>query len=82
MPKKGYEDDNWNQYNLIVNDEGTALLGKVCEPFLMLEMQRPELVIACYEYLIRKAETIGYTGVHKQKIKIQIQRLIKELKRL
>ncbi|MGN0368029.1 MAG: hypothetical protein ACI4EK_04540 [Wujia sp.] len=76
-----YEDENWNQYNLIVNDEGIALLGKVCEPFLMLEMKRPELVIACNEYLIRKAEKLGYAGVHKQKTQIQIQRLIKELKR-
>ena len=51
------------------------------EPPLMLEMQRPELVMACHEHLLRKAEKIGYDGIHKETNRRIIQKLIKELQR-
>lgn len=76
-----FEDNDWINYNLIVNSEGLALLIRTSTPPLMIEMQRPELVMACYEHLMRKAEKIGYMGIHKQKNLIQIQNLIKELER-
>ena len=37
----------------------------------MIEMQRPRLVLACQEHLLRKAEKIGYDGMHKERVRIQ-----------
>lgn len=37
----------------------------------MIEMQRPGLVLACQEHLLRKAEKIGYDGMHKERVRIQ-----------
>lgn len=74
-----YDDDNFSNYNLFVNSAGNALLIHDTSPSIVIEMQRPELVMACYEHLIRKAEKIGYTGIHKEKVRLQIQQLIKAL---
>ena len=76
-----YKDNGRENYNLIVNSEGTALLLRTCTPPLMLKMQRPELVMACQEYLMHKAEQIGYDGIYKEKHRLVIQGLIKELQR-
>ena len=72
-------DDNSSNYNLFVNSCGTALLVHDTSPSMVIEMQRPELVIACYEHLVRKAEKIGYTGIHRKKIRLQITQIIKSL---
>lgn len=74
-----YDDRSWENYNLIVNSDGMALLVRTSAPPQILEMKRPELVIACYEHLLRKAEKIGYDGAYKQKIYRRILKLIKEL---
>ena len=76
-----YKDNGRENYNLIVNSEGTALLFRTSAPPLMLKMQRPELVMACQEYLMHKAEQIGYDGIYKEKNRLVIQGLIKELQR-
>lgn len=73
------EDKDMEKYNLMVNSEGLALLIRTSKPFFVLEMQRPELVMACQEYLMKKAEQIGYAGIHKERIRIRIKGLIKEL---
>ncbi len=66
-------------FELFVNSDGLALLNRSTPPALMLELQRPELVISCQEYLLHKAETIGYNGIHKETTRKQILKLIKEL---
>ena len=66
-------------FELFVNSDGLALLNRSTPPALMLELQRPELVISCQEYLLHKAETIGYTGIHKETTRKRILKLIKEL---
>lgn len=72
----------WGNYNLLVNEDGFAYLYKSVKPSLLLEFRRPELVYACYEYLIRKAEKYGYSGISKTKIIYTIQSRIKELSSL
>ena len=47
----------------------------------VLEIRRPELSHACHEYLMRMAELVGYTGIRRTKIRMQIQELIQELRR-
>lgn len=76
-----YDGTDWENYNLIVNGDGPALLIRRHTSPLMIEMQRPGLVLACQEHLLRKAEKIGYDGISKEKSRIQIQSLIKELQR-
>lgn len=76
-----YKDNGRENYSLVVNSEGTALLLRTSAPPLMLKMQRPELVMACQEYLMHKAEQIGYNGIYKEKHRLVIQGLIKELQR-
>lgn len=76
-----YNENEHENYNLLVSSEGTALLFRNCAPPLMLKMQRPELVLACQEYLMRKAEQIGFLGIYKEKHRLVIQELIKELQR-
>lgn len=69
-----------DDYNLVVNEEGIALLIKNSPPTLMLEIHRPELVNACKEHLMRMAEQVGDSGIDRNKIKFQLQNLIKELR--
>ena len=66
-------------YNLIAIESGLALLIHTSDPPLLLEIQRPEMVLACREYLLRKAEKKGYDGIHKTKIRIMLEDLIQEL---
>lgn len=75
------QDSSLEKYNLFVNSDGLALLIRAAEPPLILEMRRPELVLACQEHLLRKAEKAGFDGIHKEKNRLTIQRLIKELQR-
>ncbi|MDD5952360.1 MAG: hypothetical protein PUC32_01710 [Oscillospiraceae bacterium] len=75
------ERDPWPDYNLMVNEEGLALLFRISLPPLMLELRRPELVMACREHLLRSAEQTGYEGIHRTKIRIRLIHLIEELER-
>lgn len=74
-----YYDSKWESYNLIVNSDGLALVVRTSAPPLMLEIRRPEMVMACQEHLLRKAEKVGYEGIHKSKIRHQVMDLIKAL---
>ena len=76
-----YESEPNSDYNLIVKEGGLALLVKTSEPPLMLEMHRPEMVLACREHLLRIAERTGYDGIERTKIRIQLQNLINELRK-
>lgn len=74
------EQPSENNYNLIVNEDGIALLIRLSSPALMLEIHRPEIVQGCSEHLLRMAEKVGYQGIHKTKIINQLKSLIRELK--
>ena len=75
-----YSDTGWGDYNLFANMDGLALLVRTSFPPLMLEITRPEMVMACREYLLRKAERVGYDGIQRTKNRLKIKELIKELK--
>lgn len=73
-------DQNERQdYNLFVNECGQALLVRNSFPLFLLEIRRPELSMACHEYLMHKAELIGFDGIHRAKIRLQISELVREL---
>ena len=68
-------------YNLFSSESGlTLLLGSSVPPY-MLEIRHPELSQACYEYLMRRADMIGYTSMRRTKTRIRIMELIQELRR-
>ena len=66
-------------YNLIVNEGGIALLIHTSDPILVLDIRRPEMVLACREHLLRKAEKIGYEGIQRTKVRMELKALIREL---
>ncbi len=66
-------------YNLFVNEGGLALIVRTIEPFLMLEIHWPPMVTAFREHLLRKADTVGYEGIHREKIRMTLRSLIQEL---
>ena len=66
-------------YHLFSGESGLALLVSNSSPFFMMEIRRPELSIACYEYLMRMADLVGHTGIRRTKIRIQLTELIQEL---
>lgn len=68
-------------YNLFASESGLTLLISNSQSPFMLEIRRPELSHACHEYLMRMAELVGYTGIRRTKIRMQIQELIQELRR-
>ena len=70
--------EQWPGYNLIVND-GMAILIGGKYPSAMLEMRRPEMVQACQEHLLRIADRNMGEGMMREKIKIRIKTLIREL---
>lgn len=68
-------------YNLFASESGLTLLVSNAQPAFMLEIRRPELSQACHEYLMRMADLVGYTGIRRSKIRMQIKELIQELRR-
>lgn len=66
-------------YNLFAGESGLSLLVSNLSPFFMMKIRRPELSVACYEYLMRMADLVGYTGIRRTKIRIQLTELIQEL---
>lgn len=66
-------------YNLIANESGLALLIRTGTPPLMLEIRRPEMIVALREHLLRRADAVGYDGIHREKIRMEIRALIQEL---
>ena len=73
-PKERYD------YSLFACESGLSLLLSNTQPPFMLEIRRPELSHSCYEYLMRMADLVGYTGIKRSKIRIQIKELIQELR--
>lgn len=73
------QDKEIQDYNLFVNESGMALLIRTIPPITMLEILRPEMVMAFREHLLRKAEAVGYDGIRKEKIRLKLRALIREL---
>lgn len=69
----------FSNYNLFVNEGGKALIVRNVEPFILLEIRRPPMVTALREYLLRKADAVGYDGIHREKIRMQLRAIIQEL---
>ncbi|MDY3251289.1 MAG: hypothetical protein SOX32_13195 [Candidatus Choladocola sp.] len=76
-----YNEKPHPEYNLIVNEDGLALMIRTHAPVIMMEFRRPEIVLALREYLLRIAEKQGYDGIHKTKIRSRLKALIEELQR-
>lgn len=66
-------------YNLIVSEGCMALLIHTSEPILVLDIRRPEMVLACREHLLRKAEKVEYSGIQRAKSRMELKALIREL---
>lgn len=66
-------------YNLFVNECGVSLLIRTAQPVLLMEMHRAEMVTAFREHLLRKAEAIGYQGMEREKIRMELRSLIRQL---
>ena len=66
-------------YNLIVSEGCMALLIHTSEPILVLDIRRPEMVLACREHLLRKAEKVEYSGIQRAKSRMELRALIREL---
>ena len=56
-----------------------ALLIHTSEPILVLHIRRPEMVLACREHLLRKAEKVEYSGIQRAKSRMELKALIREL---
>lgn len=74
-----YRDELNHDFNFIVNEDGHALLIRGEAPPLMLEFHRPEMVWAFREHLYREADRIGYLGIRRDQIRMQLKSLIREL---
>ena len=66
-------------YNLFVNEGGMALIVRTVEPIIMLEIRRPPMVTAFREHLLRRADAVGYEGISREKVRIELRALIQEL---
>ena len=66
-------------YNLFASESGVALLVRTAEPILIMEMRRAEMVLTFREHLLRKAEAVGYQGMEREKIRMELRSLIRQL---
>lgn len=66
-------------YNLFASEGGVALLVRTAQPILTMEMRRAEMVLAFREHLLRKAEAVGYQGMEREKIRMELRSLIRQL---
>ena len=67
------------EYNIFVNEGGMGLVVRATQPLLMLEIRRPPMITAFREHLLRKAEAVGYEGIHREKVRKKLRALIQEL---
>ena len=72
-------DDHDSAYNLFANESGIALIVSTRKPLTVLEISRPAMVTAFREHLLRIAESVGYDGIEKEKVKMKLRALIQEL---
>ena len=56
-----------------------ALIVRTVEPYIMLDIRRPQMIVALQEHLLRKAESKGYRGIEREKVRMTLRALIQEL---
>ena len=66
-------------YNLFVNEGGLALIVRTVEPFILLEIRQTAMITALQEHLLKKADAVGYDGIHREKVRMKLRSLIQEL---
>lgn len=66
-------------FDLFVNEGGMALIVRTSQPIMMLEIRRPTMVIALREHLLRQADGIGFEGIQREKVRIELRALIQAL---
>ena len=66
-------------YNLFASEDGLALVVRNVEPFIMLEIRRPQMIVALREHLLRKVDSKGYRGIEREKVRMTLRALIQEL---
>ena len=71
--------DSRQKYNLIACENGMAILVHTKDPFVTLEIRRPEITMAFREHLFRIAERTGYDGIQRKKVRMELRSLIREL---
>ena len=69
-------------YDLFVNEDNLALIVRTAKPLMTLEVRRPTMVTAFREHLLRRADTVGYDGIHREKIRMELRSLIQALNNL
>ena len=73
------DEEEHTDYDLYVNEDGLALIAHTASPLITLEIRRQTMVIAIREYLLRKAETVGYDRTAREKTRKVLRSLIQEL---
>lgn len=68
-----------SNYDLFVNESGIALIVPAKPPVMVMEISRPAMVTAFREHLFRKADAVGYDGIHREKVRMELRALIQEL---
>lgn len=66
-------------YDLFANESGMALIVPKQPPIMVMEISRPIMVSAFREHLLRKADSVGYDGIHREKTRMELKALIQEL---
>ena len=76
LPLRDKEPSNCS---IFVNEANIALVVRTALPPLMLEIQRPSMVTAFRENLLRKAESVGCDSSSRQRTRMELRALIQEL---
>ena len=66
-------------YDLFVNEDNLALIVRTAKPLMTLDVRRPPMVTAFREHLLRRAEAVGYDGIRREKVCMELRGLIQEL---
>ena len=66
-------------FNLFVSEGGMALVVRTIEPFIMLDIRRPQMIVALQEHLLRRADSKSYRGIEREKTRMTLRALIQEL---
>lgn len=69
------------EYNLMASEEGIAMIIRNVPPQIMMEVRRHELVMAFRENMLHRADTLGYEGIHRERICMELRSHIQELKK-
>ena len=76
LPLRAKDSSN---YDLFANESGMALIVPKQPPTMVMEISRPAMVTAFREHLLRKADSVGYDGIHREKVRMELKALIHEL---